>query len=234
MPEEKPPETPQSKEETSPKPEKPAAAGSGPASGGTPVAGPAGVTPTPATTPAAKAHAEKAAAAPTGPVGEPWSGAVVEALRKNFPELEIQAFTYLGQNYLIVPREAIVAVSLFLRTEQQFTLLSDLTAADYPKREKRFEVVYQLYSFAQNERLRVKVPVGEQESIESVTPVWSGADWMEREVLDMFGIKFENHPNPKRILLPEEWEGYPLRKDYSIIQQDNRWVQENLHIQSGQ
>jgi len=67
-----------------------------------------------------------------------------------------------------------------------------------------------------------------------VTPIWSGADWMEREVYDMFGIRFENHTNLKRILLPDEWEGYPLRKDYSILQQDERWVHENLHIDSAQ
>ncbi|MBI2819954.1 MAG: NADH-quinone oxidoreductase subunit C, partial [Acidobacteria bacterium] len=97
-----------------------------------------------------------------------------------------------------------------------------------------FEVIYQLYSFSRNERLRVKVPLGEQEAVESVIPVWSGADWMEREVFDMFGIRFDHHPNLKRILLPDEWEGHPLRKDYSILQQDNRWVQENLHIESGQ
>jgi NADH-quinone oxidoreductase subunit C len=167
-------------------------------------------------------------------VGEPWSGDIVAALQKTFPDIAIQAFTYLGQNYLILPRDSILPIAMFLKTDLQFKLLSDLTAADYPKREKRFEVVYQLYSFDRNERLRVKVPLGEQETIESVVPVWSGADWLEREVYDMFGIRFDHHPNLKRILLPEEWEGHPLRKDYDILQQDVRWVQENLHIQSGQ
>ena len=212
MPEEEPPEPPKPGES----PAAPAAPGAKPA-------------------PEAKPHLEKpAVAAPTGPVGAPWSGEIVETLKSTFPDIAIQPFAYLTQNYLLLPRESIVPVAMFLKTELHFTLLADLTAADYPKKEKRFEVIYQLYSFSRNERLRLKVPVGEQESIESVVPVWSGADWMEREVFDMFGIRFEHHPNLKRILLPDEWEGHPLRKDYSILQQDERWVRENLHIESGQ
>ena len=82
--------------------------------------------------------------------------------------------------------------------------------------------------------VRLKAPVGESESIESVMPVWTTADWLEREVYDMLGIHFDHHPNLKRILLPDEWQGFPLRKDYSILQQDVKWVQENLHIESGQ
>ena len=183
----------------------------------------------------AKPHPEKPpAASPGDPVGEPWTGEIVVALQNTFPDISIQGFTYRQQNYLILPRESVLPVAMFLKTELHFALLSDLTAADYPHREKRFDVVYQLYSFSRNERLRVKVQLGEQDSMESVFPVWSGADWMEREVFDMFGIRFDHHPNLKRILLPDEWEGYPLRKDYGILQQDNRWVQENLHIESGQ
>jgi NADH/F420H2 dehydrogenase subunit C len=121
-----------------------------------------------------------------------------------------------------------------LRDEASFALLADLTAAEYPKRERRFDVIYQLFSFTRNERLRVKAYVGESESIESVVPLWIGADWMEREAFDMFGIRFDHHPNLKRILLPDEWDGHPLRKDYSILKQDQKWVQENLHIPSGQ
>ena len=183
----------------------------------------------------AKGHSEKPAAKePSGPVGEPWTGELVESLRKTFAEIAMEAFSYLGQNYLILPRESILPVALYLKAEGGFQLLADLTAVDYPKREKRFEVIYQLYCFPRNERLRLKVPVGAEEAVESVTPVWSGADWMEREVFDMFGVRFEHHPNLRRILLPDEWEGYPLRKDYGILQQDVKWVRENLHIESGQ
>ncbi|MBI4463646.1 MAG: NADH-quinone oxidoreductase subunit C [Acidobacteria bacterium] len=181
--------------------------------------------------PAAK-HA--AAKSPSGPVGEPWSGEPVVSLRNAFQGVAIEAYTYLGQNYLIVPRESILPLVVFLKTEWSFNLLTDLTAVDYPQREKRFEVIYQLYSFSRNERLRLKVPLGEPETLESVVTVWAGADWMEREAYDMFGIVFDHHPNLKRILLPEEWQGHPLRKDYGILQQDVQWVKENLHIESGQ
>ncbi|OFW09058.1 MAG: NADH dehydrogenase [Acidobacteria bacterium RIFCSPLOWO2_02_FULL_59_13] len=159
---------------------------------------------------------------------------MVDSLRQAFADVAVESYSYLGQNFLILPRESILPVAMFLKTESGFNMLADLTAVDYPQREKRFEVVYQLYSFPRNERLRLKVPVGEPESMESVTPVWAGADWLEREVYDMFGISFDHHPNLKRILLPEEWQGHPLRKDYGILQQDVRWVQENLHIESGQ
>jgi NADH-quinone oxidoreductase subunit C len=171
---------------------------------------------------------------PAVPAPTPWQSELVDSIRAAFPEASIEGLTYLGQNFLIVPRESILPVSLYLKSESKFDMLADLTAVDYPKREKRFEVIYQLYSFPRNERLRVKVPLGENESIESVTSVWSVADWLEREAFDMFGIQFANHPNLKRILLPDEWEGYPLRKDYGIIQQDVKWVRENLHIESGQ
>ncbi|OFV97857.1 MAG: NADH dehydrogenase [Acidobacteria bacterium RIFCSPLOWO2_02_FULL_61_28] len=158
----------------------------------------------------------------------------MDALRKAFPGVSIEAFTFRGQNYLILPKENILPVTKHLKSEYNFNMLADLTAVDYPKREKRFEVIYELYSFPRNERLRLKVPLGDGETIESVVPVWGAANWLEREVFDMFGIRFEHHPNLRRILLPDEWQGHPLRKDYGILQQDTRWVQENLHIESGQ
>ncbi len=105
---------------------------------------------------------------------------------------------------------------------------------DWPKRERRFDLVLNLYSFAKNERLRLKVLLAEDEPVSSVESVWPTANWLEREVYDMFGIVFEGHPNLKRLLLPEEWQGYPLRKDYDILKQDEAWVRENLGIESGQ
>src|SRR5689334_1053918 len=173
------------------------------------------------------AHAPKPAAKePSAPCGDPWTGELAESIKAAFPDQGIETWTYLSQNYLIVPREKNLEVCRYLRDEAGFALPADLTAADYPKRERRFDVIYQLFSFSRNERLRVKAYVGETESIESVVPLWIGADWMEREVFDMFGIRFDHHPNLKRILLPDEWDGYPLRKDYSILKQDQKWVQE--------
>jgi NADH-quinone oxidoreductase subunit C len=104
----------------------------------------------------------------------------------------------------------------------------------YPKREKQFDVIWILYSFPRNERIRVKTLIGERESLPSSVPIWATANWLEREVFDMFGIKFDGHPDLKRILLPDGWKGFPLRKDYGILQQDNEWVQINLGIESGQ
>ena len=182
--------------------------------------------------PAKAAHA--APAAPAAPAAEPWSGELPEAVKKAFPNVAIEALRFRGQNFFVVPKENLLPVAEFLKSESGFNMLADLTAVDYPKKEKRFEVIYQLYSFSRNERLRLKAPLGDGETIESVVPVWAVADWLEREAFDMFGIRFEHHPNLRRILLPEEWQGHPLRKDYGILQQDTRWVQENLHIESGQ
>ena len=105
---------------------------------------------------------------------------------------------------------------------------------DWPKRQKRFDVVLNLYSFSKNERLRVKTHAADGEKVPSVVAVWTTANWLEREAFDMFGIVFAGHPDLRRILLPEEWQGYPLRKDYDIIQQDTDWVKKNLGIESGQ
>ncbi len=95
--------------------------------------------------------------------------------------------------------------------------LADLCGADYPDNKDRFEVVYNLYSIKHGHRLRVKALVPESDpSVDSVVPVWSGANWHEREACDMYGIVFNGHPDLRRILMPEDWEGYPLRKDYPL------------------
>ena len=142
--------------------------------------------------------------------------------------------TYLGQNFLVAKSAAVVPILEFLKLEEDFDYLVDLTAVDYPKRAERFDLVYILYSFARNERIRIKTIVAEGARPATAVGVHLTANWLEREVFDMFGIQFEGHPDMRRILMPEEWEGHPLRKDYSILQQDDRWVQENLGIESGQ
>ena len=146
----------------------------------------------------------------------------------------IEPLTYAGQNYMVVDRSLIPEILQVLRNEEQFDYCVDITAVHYPKREKQFDMVWVLYSFARSERIRVTARILDGESLPSSVPIWPTANWLEREVFDMFGIKFDGHPDLKRILLPDGWKGYPLRKDYGILQQDNEWVQINLGIESGQ
>lgn len=123
----------------------------------------------------------------------------------------------LGETTLVVAAEKIVALCRFLKEDQKFIRLSGVTAVDWYPMEPRFEVVYLLHSLERNERLRLKCRVGgENPEIDSVTSVWRSANWYEREVFDLFGVKFRNHPNLKRIMLPDYWEGHPLRKDFPV------------------
>jgi NADH-quinone oxidoreductase subunit C len=198
----------------------------------------AAATPTPSTAPkpAAAAPAPKPAAAPAkpaAPVPTPWDSTMVAKLKGAYGS-GIEPLTYLGQNYMVVDRSLIPELLQVLRNEEQFDYCVDITAVHYPKREKQFDVLWVLYSFARNERIRVKTQIGDGETIPSSVPIWATANWLEREVFDMFGIKFDGHPDMKRILLPDGWKGHPLRKDYGILQQDNEWVQINLGIESGQ
>ena len=146
----------------------------------------------------------------------------------------IVPLTYASQNYMVVDRSLIPEILQVLRNEEQFDYCVDITAVHYPKREKQFDVIWVLYSFACNQRIRVTTQILDGASLPSSVPIWAAANWLEREVYDMFGIKFDGHPDMKRILLPDGWKGHPLRKDYGILQQDNEWVQINLGIESGQ
>jgi NADH-quinone oxidoreductase subunit C len=236
MPEEtKPPSPPSPPGEAKPTAEKPVVPGGVQASTpGSVQSEPKGTTEKPAAaapaTPAAKPAAPAKAPVPT-PV--PWDSPVVSKLKGCYGS-GIEPLTYLGQNYMIVDRSLIPEILQVLRNEEQFDYCVDITAVHYPQREKQFDVLWVLYSFARNERIRVKTLIKDGESIPSAVPIWQTANWLEREVFDMFGIKFDGHPDMKRILLPDGWKGYPLRKDYGILQQDNEWVQINLGIESGQ
>jgi NADH-quinone oxidoreductase subunit C len=138
------------------------------------------------------------------------------------------------QSILIVNAAQLHEIARYSRDEEKFDLLEDYTAVDWPRREKRFDLVAQLYSFTHNTRLRLKSPLGAEEQPDTLISIWPAANWLEREIYDLFGIVFRGHPNMKRILLPDEWQGHPLRKDYDILQQDTAWVRENLGIESGQ
>jgi NADH-quinone oxidoreductase subunit C len=174
-----------------------------------------------------------APAKPAVPAPTPWDSPMIAKLKSAYGS-GVEPLTYAGQNYMVVDRSLIPEILQILRNEEQFDYCVDITAVHYPKREKQFDLVWVLYSFARNERIRVKTQILDGESLPSSVPIWATANWLEREVFDMFGIKFDGHPDLKRILLPDGWKGYPLRKDYGILQQDNEWVQINLGIESGQ
>jgi len=163
-----------------------------------------------------------------------WESDLAREVKDRFGENVTETSSYLGQNFIVVKPDSAVPLIEYLKLEADFDYLVDITAVDWPKRPERFDVVYILYSFARNERVRIKTYIPEGYRPESVVGVHLTANWLEREVFDMYGIEFGGHPDMRRILLPEEWEGFPLRKDYGILQQDTRWVQENLNIESGQ
>ena len=125
-------------------------------------------------------------------------------------------FTLAGDLTLSVGREVFREVCAALKDDHRFDLLVDLCGVDFPKRAERFEVVAHLYSFAANRRVRVKTAVGEEGAVPSLVPVFSAANWPEREAWDMFGIRFAGHPDLRRILMPADWQGHPQRKDYPL------------------
>ena len=227
-PQEKQPEKPA---EQGAQPPKPAAPPVPPPPGEPKAAAPKPPPPPPKPAGAAPAAPPK----PKGPVPEPWTSPLVEALKAKFGEQIVKSFSFIGQNQIQVKKDRIVEIMTFLRDNDMipFNFLVDETAVHWPKDEE-FEIVYILYSFLRNDRLRIKCRIKEFEPIESVVSVWSTADWLEREVYDMFGVRYANHPNLKRILLPEDWTGFPLRKDYNYRLQDVEWVRKHLGIESGQ
>jgi len=191
-------------------------------------------TPTPAAPAAAPAAHPAPPPKPTGPAATPWEHERVGKLKSAYGSGIKDALTYLGQNYLIVNKESAFDMLRTLRDDEHFEYLVDVTCVHYSDRDEPFEVVWMLYSFAKNERMRVKASFKDGEKAASVVPLWPTANWLEREAFDMFGVEFDGHPDMRRILLPDGWKGHPLRKDYGIIQQDKEWVQINLGIESGQ
>lgn len=143
----------------------------------------------------------------------------VAALRARFADAILDVEVFRGETSVRVDRAWIVPICRFLHDEPglRYEMLTSLTAVHYPRRPRQFDLVYHLTSLQNRDRLRLMAAVGEGETIDSVTAVWAGANWQEREAFDMFGVVFANHPDLRRILLPEDWdEGFPLRKDYPL------------------
>ena len=145
---------------------------------------------------------------------------LVSKVKEKFPNLVLETLQQQSDDVIVVKKEGIRNICSTLKTnpEFRFEMLMDLSAVDYlfwEEKEFRFEVIYNLFSLSKNRRLFVKTRVPESDAVvDSVVSVWPAANWLEREVWDMFGIQFKGHPNLKRILMYEEFKGHPLRKDY--------------------
>lgn len=197
--------------------------------------------PAPATTPVPKPPSPPAKpAAPPAPkppavmLTVPWESDLTSALAAEFGPAIPEFLSYLGQNFLVAHIDALVPLLLTLKDDFGFDYLVDVTAVHWPQRDQPFDIIYVLYSFTRNERIRIKLKIKETEQPVSATAVYPTANWLEREVYDMFGIEFADHPNMTRILLPDDWSTFPLRKENSILKMDQNWVQANLGIESGQ
>ncbi len=144
--------------------------------------------------------------------------AAVEKLKAKFPDGVLEIAEFRDETTITVKKEDIVAICSFLKAEVGYNFLTDVCGVDYLGRTPRFMVVYHLYNLSTKERLRIKAPVEDEKapSIDTVSGVWATANWHERECWDLMGISFNNHPDLRRILMPDDWEGHPLRKDYPV------------------
>jgi NADH-quinone oxidoreductase subunit C len=140
---------------------------------------------------------------------------VVEHLRAWNPRAIAEVIEYHGETTIVVPRNVVRTVAERCREHLQFDLLSDATCVDHYPVEPRFELNYHLTSIPRKDKIRIRVRLaGSDPVVDSLVPVWPGAGWLEREIFDLMGIRFTGHPDLRRILLPEDWEGHPLRRDY--------------------
>ncbi len=161
---------------------------------------------------------EKPGSATADSISQEIEALAVRKLAEKFPGLVEEVIYFRGEITVLIPKDKVIEVCTFLRDDPdlRYNMMKDMTGCDYPEREQRFEVIYQLYSLPYNQHIRVKARVGEDEPMPSVTLLWHAAYFQEKEAYDMLGIKFVGHQGLRRILLPEDWEGYPLRKDYPL------------------
>jgi len=152
---------------------------------------------------------------------------IAEKIKEQFPDEVVEVTSFRDQVSVIVKKDRVVDICRYLHDDPQldFKYLTDLCGVDYHgKKEPRFEVVYHFYSIRRRQRIRIKAQVPEDDPhIRTVTSLWAGAEWHERECYDMYGIEFRGNPDLRRILMPEDWEGYPLRKDYPIKGPEKEW-----------
>jgi NADH-quinone oxidoreductase subunit C len=145
---------------------------------------------------------------------------VVAMVREKFPQAVVETANFRGEETLVLLPEQLVTVCAYLQKNQHYSFLSTVTAVDWLEREPRFDVVYHLLSISNQSELRLRVRVGrpgeEHPSVPTVSGIWPGANWFEREVYDLFGITFADHPDLRRILMPMDWTTHPLRKDYPL------------------
>jgi NADH-quinone oxidoreductase subunit C len=175
----------------------------------------------------------KPPAKPAGPVyTDITDDPVIEKLRSSFASSIVETVELLGQQIITIEGANAHEILRFLRDDREsaFDFLTDLTAVHYPDKPSQFEVVYHLYSFPRHVRLRIKARISDGDSIQSVADLWSSANWLEREVYDLLGIHFDRHPDLRRILLPADWEGHPLRREHDLEYRENDWVRRHLEI----
>lgn len=150
---------------------------------------------------------------------------IAEKIKNKFPSDVLDAVSFREQVSITVKRDRIIDICRYLREDPDILMdyLSDLCGVDFQDKRLRFEVVYNLYSLKHRCKIRIKALIpGDDPSIESVVSLWNGANWHEREVYDMYGIVFKGHPDLRRILMPEDWEGFPQRKDYPLKGPEDR------------
>lgn len=153
---------------------------------------------------------------------------IAEKIKEKFPDEVLEIKEFRGQVSVTLKKNRILEICRYLHSDPtlDFNYLIDLCGVDYlPKKDNRFEIVYHLYSIKRRHAIRLKAEVPENDpAIDSVTAIWAGANWHERECYDMYGIAFTGHPDLRRILMPEDWEGHPLRKDYDIKGAAKEWA----------
>jgi NADH-quinone oxidoreductase subunit C len=149
---------------------------------------------------------------------------VIEELKKKFSKKIKEISVQFGDENILIEKDSLLDIVNFLKDKPySYSMLLDLTCVDYLGQEARFEMVYHLFSVTNVQRLRIKAPLSEKDlQIDSLTSLWKNANWLEREVYDMFGVSFKGHPYLRRIFMYDEFEGYPLRKDFPLRKRQPR------------